>query len=202
MKKIFFIIALAFSIINSNAQSCPDNMHPHSIDLGLPSGTKWACCNVGSNNPEGAGNYYAWSETEEKEVYSEKNRHNYNTIYCHLNWRDMEHNVAHVKWGGNWQMPTVEQFKELVGNCTLQMATVKGIKGMLFKGKNNASIFLPAAGQRTLFSLNSKGNYGYYWTEEQPDDVDMAFYFYFHDNKGLVGQSKVFFGRTVRPVQK
>ena len=46
---------------------CPDNNHPHMIDLGLPSGTKWACCNVGASSPEKAGGYYAWGETEEKD---------------------------------------------------------------------------------------------------------------------------------------
>ena len=48
---------------------CPDNHHPHMIDLGLPSGTKWACCNVGASNPEGYGGYYAWGETYEKDYY-------------------------------------------------------------------------------------------------------------------------------------
>ena len=50
----------------ANAQSCPDNNHPHAIDLGLPSRTKWACCNVGANTPEGYGDYFAWGETEKK----------------------------------------------------------------------------------------------------------------------------------------
>ena len=49
--------------------TCPDNNHPHAIDLGLPSGTKWACCNVGATNPEEYGGYYAWGETKEKDIY-------------------------------------------------------------------------------------------------------------------------------------
>ena len=49
--------------------TCPDANHPHMIDLGLPSGTKWACCNVGASTPEGYGNYYAWGETQPKSVY-------------------------------------------------------------------------------------------------------------------------------------
>ena len=52
----------------ANAQ-CPDNNHPHMIDLGLPSGTKWACCNVGASKPEDQGGYFAWGETEEKSEY-------------------------------------------------------------------------------------------------------------------------------------
>lgn len=49
--------------------SCPDSHHPHLIDLGLPSGTKWACCNVGAQKPEDYGGYYAWGETAEKNSY-------------------------------------------------------------------------------------------------------------------------------------
>lgn len=43
-------------------QTCPDNNHPHWIDLGLPSGTKWACCNEGAETPEDYGGYYAFGE--------------------------------------------------------------------------------------------------------------------------------------------
>ena len=69
MKMIFFIFALMFMAHTACAQSCPDDNHPHAIDLGLPSGTKWACCNVGATTPEENGGYYAWGETEEKELY-------------------------------------------------------------------------------------------------------------------------------------
>ena len=84
MKPFSIIIALMLASMTSHAQSCPDNRHPHAIDLGLPSGTIWACCNVGASSPEDSGKYYAWSETEEKEVYSEKNRLTYKTIFRHL----------------------------------------------------------------------------------------------------------------------
>ena len=61
---------------NVSYTTCPDNNHPHMIDLGLPSGTKWACCNVGASAPEDYGNYYAWGETQPKSVYN---------YYCPLN---------------------------------------------------------------------------------------------------------------------
>lgn len=48
---------------------CPDERHPHMIDLGLPSGTKWACCNVGADRPNGYGNLYAWGESARKTDY-------------------------------------------------------------------------------------------------------------------------------------
>ena len=69
MKEFFFIFTLMFVALTASAQSCPDDNHQHAIDLGLPSGTKWACCNVGTNTPEGYGGYYARGETEEKEIY-------------------------------------------------------------------------------------------------------------------------------------
>ena len=71
MKKIFTIFAFMLVAFTANAQSCPDNKHPHMIDLGLPSGTKWACCNIGAEKPEGYGGYYAWGETQTKSTYND-----------------------------------------------------------------------------------------------------------------------------------
>lgn len=48
--------------LKHSTHSCPDNNHPHMIDLGLPSGTKWACCNVGASKPEDYGGYYEWGQ--------------------------------------------------------------------------------------------------------------------------------------------
>lgn len=64
MKQLFITLTTMFVSFMANAQSCPDDKHPHAIDLGLPSGTKWACCNVGTTSPDGYGGYYAWGETE------------------------------------------------------------------------------------------------------------------------------------------
>ena len=91
---------------------CPDNNHPHAINLGL--GVKWACCNVGASDPWEYGGYYAWGETEEKSYYD------YSTYIhsdgswdtCHDLGSDIagsQYDVASVKWGGAWRMPTYEQ---------------------------------------------------------------------------------------------
>lgn len=69
MSKNLFTLTLLLVALTAKAQSCPDDNHPHMIDLGLPSGTKWACCNVGATKPEEYGGYYTWGETEEKSVY-------------------------------------------------------------------------------------------------------------------------------------
>ena len=71
MKKLLLSISMIFIVLMAYAQSCPDGKHPHAIDLGLPSGTKWACCNVGATTPEGYGGYYAWGEKKTKSVYNE-----------------------------------------------------------------------------------------------------------------------------------
>lgn len=69
MKKILSILAFMLMASMTNAPmapSCPDENHPHAIDLGLPSGTKWACCNIGASHPEESGGFYAWGETTNK----------------------------------------------------------------------------------------------------------------------------------------
>ncbi len=149
--------------------NCPDNNHPHMIDLGLPSGTKWACCNVGASKPEEYGGYYAWGETEEKA------RYDWSTYkYCSGSALSCSHigddiagtlyDVAHVKWGGSWQMPSKEQNKELYENCTRTWVTHNGVKGILVTGQNGATIFMPASGHRWKDKLNSEGECGEYWS--------------------------------------
>ncbi|MBR6980847.1 MAG: leucine-rich repeat protein [Prevotella sp.] len=141
------------NIVLNNTQApqsclaCRDDDHPHLIDLGLPSGTKWACCNVGSTTPEGYGGYYAWGETEEKSDYqSWSNYSHYDGTWetCHDlgDIAGTPYDVAHVKWGGKWQMPTKEQFKELAEQCTYTKESV----GAWFEGPNGGKIFMASAG--------------------------------------------------------
>ena len=187
--------------------TCPDNHHPHAIDLGLPSGTLWACCNVGADTPEAYGGYYAWGETEEKSTYD------WNTYIhcdgssnnCHNLGSDIagtEYDVAHVKWGGSWVMPSSAQQDELRNNCTYEWTTVNGIKGGKFTSNiNGASIFLPAAGFRWDDILEDAGSYGDYWSSTQyPSGTNYAYYLYF----GWGGTDWYYYYRTiglsVRPV--
>ena len=188
--------------------TCPDNHHPHLIDLGLPSGTKWACCNVGATKPEEYGGYYAWGETEKKEVY------NWSTyIHCDGTWETChnlgsdisgtQYDVAHVKWGGKWCMPTLNEIKELLDNCTTEWTTLNGVNGRKFTSKiNGNSIFLPAAGGRWDGGLHGAGEFGYYWSSTQhPDGSGRACGLYFRSGYALwdkySGRSD---GRSVRPV--
>ena len=151
-----------------------------AIDLGLPSGTKWASWNVGATKPEEYGGYYAWGETEEKDYY-DWSTYKYcdgTKETCHHIGDDIagtEYDVAHVKWGGSWRMPTTAQQDELRENCTREWTQQNGVNGIRVTGPNGNSIFLPAAGYRWYDYLGSEGEYGYYWSSSfYPDDEGNA----------------------------
>ncbi len=177
------------------------------IDLGLPSGTKWATCNVGASKPEEYGGYYAWGETEEKELYN-KSTYKYYQYGSYVNIGSdisgTEYDVAHVKWGGNWCMPTVDDIKELLDNCTSEWTTLNGVNGTKFTSKiNGNSIFLPAAGYRWLDGLIDAGEYGDYWSSTQyPDYSDDAYDLNFYSGDAYWGSDYYtrLGGRSVRPV--
>ncbi len=178
------------------------------VDLGLPSGTKWATCNVGASSPEEYGGYYAWGEVAEKGDYTWENYAYYNDNtddfqYIGSEISGTQYDVAHVQWGGSWRMPTLAQCKELLECCSSSWTSVNGVNGRKFVGPNGNSIFLPAAGYRWNDYLNYAGSDGYYWsgTLYGSDGFDFhAYYLYFYsaylywynDGRGC--------GRSVRPV--
>ncbi len=180
--------------------SCPDNNHPHVIDLGLPSGTKWACCNVDAKKPEDYGGYYAWGETSTKTEYSSSN-YRYEGVNIGSDIRGTQYDVAHVKWGGKWQMPTQEQIKELDDNCKYEWTTLNGVKGGKFTGPNGKSIFIPAAGYRSNGDLYIAGSYGNYWSSTQyPDYSYYAYDLDFYSGLASWYYFDRFYGQSVRPV--
>ena len=192
--------------IHVNATLCPDDHHPHLIDLGLPSGTKWACCNVDTENPENQsptnyGGYYAWGETEVKSNYSKKN---YSYLHGNIDSdiAGTRYDVAHVKWGGTWVMPSLDQFKELINNCTYKYTTVNGVNGGVFTSKENGkSIFLPAAGYRWGGGFDSAGSYGCYWSSAQnPSYSDDADGLYFNSGDTDWDNNSRSNGQSVRPI--
>lgn len=228
MKKTFALIA--FSLVASFAVQaqdlCPDGNHPHLIDLGLPSGTKWACCNMDAKAPDMAGRYYSWGDTKPKYDYSSENfthwaKHTYRLnagveVYEYYksnigkNIAASEHDVAHVKWGGAWRMPTDAQWLELMNECNRKWVTLSGVHGVLLTGANGNSIFLPAAGYRD-------GNDGYYraanvksvtWTDKDftpsTGEYHCPFYLTFGENSWSVtcGYDYYYWGLLVRPVVK
>ena len=180
------------------------NTH-QAVDLDLPSKTKWASCNVGATKPEEYGGYYAWGETEEKEVYNEstyKYYQNGSWVSLGSDISGTEYDVAHVKWGGNWRMPTHDEQMELLNNCTSEWTTLNGVNGRKFTSNiNGNSIFLPAAGCRWYCDLYYAGSYGYYWSSAQnPYYSGNACYLYFNSGYAEWDYFYRSSGRSVRPV--
>ena len=149
------------------------------VDLGLPSGTKWATCNVGATKPEAYGNYYAWGETETKGDYTWdtykwcNGSYDTQTKYCtdsgygtvdNKTVLDLADDAARANWGGAWRMPTDAEWTELRKNCTWTWTTLNGVNGYEVEGTNGNSIFLPAAGFRFIDDLSHAGSFGRCWS--------------------------------------
>ncbi|MBO7652410.1 MAG: hypothetical protein J6S84_06850, partial [Bacteroidales bacterium] len=165
------------------------------VDLGLPSGTRWATCNVGASTPTAYGNYYAWGETTTKSSYTEDNY----TYSSNPTTLPSSADAATANWGSGWRMPTYDEMYELQSNCTVTLTTQSGVNGRLFTGPNGNSIFLPAAGYRYDSELNGAGSYGYYWSSSLRN-TDYAWELYFDSDRCVVIISYRYYGFTVRPV--
>ncbi len=191
-----------------------------AVDLGLPSGLKWASCNLGANAPEDDGDYYAWGETAPKTVYSWSTykwcKGSYDTLtkYCTQSFYGVVDNkkeldsgddVAYVKLGGKWRMPTEVEWTELRTECTWTWTRQGGKEGYKVTSKSNGnSIFLPAAGIRSGTDLNDAGSYGYYWSSSITSAPYSAWYVSFGAG-GIYGSSYYSTrcgGKSVRPVSK
>ena len=150
-----------------------------SVDLGLPSGLKWAACNVGASSPEEYGDYYGWGETELNSSYdwpdyglcngTSASLTKYNTdsscgVVDNKTVLDAEDDVARLILGGKWRMPTIDEWTELQTVCTWTWTTAGGVNGELVTGPNGNSIFLPAAGSRFRTDLYRDGFEGNYWS--------------------------------------
>lgn len=167
---------------SAEIEMCPDENHPHMIDLGLPSGTKWACCNIGASSPYEYGGQYAWGETEEKSDYSESNYKFaqassngwmeingtlYNFINIGENICGTNYDVANVKWGNSWRMPSVTEMEELVSQCTWQQDSQNWIYSYKVTGPNGASIVLPGY-WLSYWTGNLNHEASYWWDNFEP----------------------------------
>ena len=161
----------------------PFNGHDY-VDLGLPSGTKWATCNVGARNPSDAGLYFQWGDTVgytadqvgtgdgQKKFASDWSDYKFGTSPNFTKYTttgatlELEDDAAHVNMGGNWHMPSSKQIKELIDNTTTAKTISDGINGRLFTSKKepSKSIFIPAAGDAWDGSVLHSGNNGGVWS--------------------------------------
>ncbi len=198
--------------------SLPSNVE--AVDLGLPSGLKWATMNVGASSPEEYGEYFAWGETEPKTSYvwttykfnlgTDENgpfsKYVIDPAYGTVDNKavlDPEDDAAHVNWGGSWRMPTNEEWTELINKCTWTWiwTTENGVNGRKVTGPNGKSIFLPATGGRSGTDLTYAGDGGDYWSSSlYAGDPSLAYVVLF--DPGEVGRYGTyrFQGFSVRPV--
>lgn len=186
---------------------CPDSSHPHIIDLGLPSGTKWVCCNTGANSPVGYGGYYAWGDTEERSNYTiDAYIHNNSTTNSYVDLGQSisgsQYDAPYVIFGNKFQIPSKEQISELIENCSVEIISINNINGLLFTGPNGECIFLPAAGRCSETGINGLGSEGGYWSgNSNTDDDSYAEYLLFRDETLSVNKEQRFIGMTIRPVK-
>ena len=189
------------------------------VDLGLPSGTKWATTNVGASTPEGYGNYYAWGETTTKSTYNLSTykwcNGSYDTMtkYCtsssygtvdNKTTLDLSDDAAYANWGSSWRMPTKAEQDELrnANYTTWTWTTQNGVNGYKVTSKTNGnSIFLPAAGYRDDSSLYNAGSGGNYWSSSLGTSYSGSAYVLYFNSSGVDwGNYYRFFGQSVRAV--
>ena len=230
MKKKVFTLLLALFAIAMTAQAENTINGREYVDLGLPSGTLWATCNVGASKPEEYGLYFAWGETTgytsdtsdghsfDWEYYKWCNGdYNKLTKYCfksrygnygnngftdNKTELDLEDDAAYVNWGSNWRMPSRAQQDELREKCTWTRTTYKGVIGYIVKGKNGNSVFLPAAGYRYLTGLSRAGYSGYYWSRSLNKTNPSTDRLVFYPHGASWGGESRCKGLSVRPVRR
>ena len=186
------------------------------VDLGLPSGLKWATCNIGASSPHEYGDYFAWGETDPKgsyyegsycffEYYGDHDHFPINKYYEEDGKKELdpEDDAAIVKWKGNWRMPSIEDFQELIDNCEFTWGTYNGITGFKVKGSKGFSLFLPSAGRKeeTEGEIEFVDERGEYWSSCLSDvGAKFAQTMDFEESGALCDYDHREMGRPIRPV--
>lgn len=227
--------AISMSLVACNNDDSEESLEiidkspAQAIDLGLPSGTLWASCNVGATKPEEYGLYFAWGETK---GYTSDTSDGHSFDWANYKWcngdggkltkycsrsdygnngftdnkteLDLEDDAAYVNWGSNWRMPSFDQIEELIDNCNWEWTTLNGVYGRKATSKKNGkSIFFPAAGCRYDMSLFRAGSLGLCWSRTlHTRSPDFAFELSFESNRVARYFSHRYFGQSVRPVRR
>ena len=179
-----------------------DNIEEHFVDLGLPSGLKWAKCNLGAASETDYGNYYMWGSTEPNTAdectwvsykycdgpYDTLTKYNTSSLYGenpdNITILESVDDVATQIMGDDWRMPTMDDFIELLDNTTNEWTQVNGVDGYKFTGSNGNSIFIPASGRRSGSWFDRQGRVGYVWSSSLDTSYPLsAWYLYFNSDK-------------------
>ncbi|WP_195546726.1 InlB B-repeat-containing protein [Bacteroides intestinalis] len=172
-----------------------------AIDLGLS--VKWASWNVGASAPEEFGGLYGWADPTGEKTTVDFNDYPSDTPPTSIS--NTMYDIAHVRWGDGWRLPTQAEFQELVDNCTWEWTEVNNVAGRRATGPNGNSIFFPAAASRNGGDIsNQVGQRGCYWTGTlYPDDSRYAYYFYFYSGNQYANRNnRRYMGYSVRPVKE
>ena len=182
------------------------------VDLGLPSGTLWARCNLGADSPEQYGYFYAWGETKPKSNYtwstythcngSQNALTKYNTTDGLMELKPVD-DAAMVNLGIEWQMPTEEQIEELINSeyTTWEWTQLNGVNGMKITSKSNGnSIFFPAAGIQNDTRHISEGEIGLFWSRTRSEDPIYVYTLYIRSYGPMWSLQSREGGKSIRPV--
>jgi hypothetical protein len=178
MKKVLLLtlavmfLGTIYNKVNAADDKAKSSDEIEAVDLGLS--VKWANMNVGAKTPSGFGSYFAWGETKTKQFFS-WNTYTWSkgdspslTKYSTLDRRTqlaLSDDAARANMGGDWRMPTVDEYDELIDNCKWEWTNKDGINGYKVTSKKNGnSIFLPITGFRFYGDVQFRAINGIYWT--------------------------------------
>jgi hypothetical protein len=192
-------------------------------------GPYWAEMNIGANEPWESGYYFWWGDTvgykreNGKWVASDGSNLDFSFARCNTPTygKDIstlknegwitgegvlvpEHDAAKKHCGGDWRMPTKQEFDDLNNKCDWSWVTMNGVAGYLVRGRGDYapnSIFLPSAGYGAVTSLSNAGPCGDYWSSVPGSDNDFAWYLNFGSSNHSTSGSYRTYGRSVRPLQ-
>ncbi len=165
----------------------------HWVDMGTS--VMWSICNVGATSATDAGGYYAWGETENKRTYSERTSSMMNIRLGDISG-DPQLDVARVKWGDTWRLPTKDEFQELIDNCTWEFEN----NTMKITADNGNVLYFPLGGLQVGAATYEAGTLGGYWTSSSDDPKEAYLAAFAVGNSPRIGSFDRFMGLCVRPV--
>ncbi|MBQ6081542.1 MAG: hypothetical protein IJK91_03570 [Bacteroidales bacterium] len=157
-----------------------------AVDLGLPSGIKWARCNLGASKPWEVGDFFAWGETSPKTEFTlanykfmstvqsgwhptKYNRYKFSTLRDDKYALEAEDDAATVILGNEWYVPSPADFEELKQSCEVEFVSVQDVYCFKYTGPNGNAILFPCGGQWEIARDKTEAENGYvkqgfYWT--------------------------------------
>ena len=190
------------------------------VDLGLPSGLKWAKCNVGAEKETDYGDYFMWGSItpntntpcDWEHAPFNNGSSNFDSTYfnsvkktvCPNGILAKEYDAARANMGGDWRMPTKAEIQELLDNTSNKWTQVNGVYGRKFTSKKNGnSIFIPASGNRSGSSFYSQGDIGFIWSSSHYTSyTNHAWYLNLSSYNISILSDNRFYGYVVRGVRK